>query len=123
MRPHAATFAEKNAGKTREFGKAGQIAPLPYREGTDRIRRCTSCGHITRFHWYGSRDPRFQGHLGTRWCQICAAFCPVERCTTKRGKVRSPAECRAVVPAVPRVSAPSTAGHPPTSRAAGGEAA
>ena len=95
--PRPLTLAERNAAKTRELGKAGRIAPVPYREGDSSLRRCTACGHITRFHWYDSKDRRFRGHLGRRWCQICTAFCPTECCTT--GRAHPTAETRALAPA------------------------
>ncbi len=113
MSSHAPTNAERNAEKTRQLGRAGPIAPLPYREGVDHVRRCTACGHITRFHWYDSGDLRFRDHPGTRWCQICTAFCPVERCTTKRGKARAPADCRAVDSVASRVLGSSAPGVAP----------
>ncbi len=80
----APTIAQRNAARTRELGKAGRIAPVPFTEGESKVRRCTSCGHITRFHWHDRGDRRFEGRPGTRWCQICAAFCPVEWCTSGR---------------------------------------
>ncbi len=129
MSSHAPTIAERNAEKTRQLGRAGPIAPVPYREGVDHVRRCTACGHITRFHWYDSGDPRFRGHPGTRWCQICTAFCRVERCTSKRGRSRAPAaptapaDCRAVETDPPRVPSPPGPTQPPDKRATGGEPA
>jgi hypothetical protein len=80
----ALIIAERNAVKTRELGKAGRVPPLPFIEGKAKVRRCTTCGHVTRFHGYDRDDPSFRGHPGTRWCQICTAFCPVERCTSGR---------------------------------------
>lgn len=86
------TIAQRNAARARELGRAGRIAPVPYTEGESKVRRCTSCGHITRFHWHDRYDLRFEGHPKTRWCQICTAFCPVERCTSGRAHTgQSPA--------------------------------
>ncbi len=114
------TIAERSAATARELGLEGRIAPVPFNEGADRVRRCTACGHITRSHWYDSDDPRFEGRTGTRWCQVCTAFCPLERCTTKRGRARAPArspvsppDCRAVESYLAVAATPPTTVYPP----------
>jgi len=80
----ALSIAERIAAKTRELGKAGRVPPLPFIEGEVKVRRCTACGHITRFHGSDRDEPRSRGHPGTRWCQIWTALRPVERCTSGR---------------------------------------
>lgn len=116
------TIAERNAERARDLGWADRVAPVPFREGQDRVRRCTGCGHIPRAHWYDSGDSRFKSHPGTRWCQICGAFCQRERSTTGRGRVRAPADCRAVRSEPAQVPAPSRAETVPIPAANGGEA-
>jgi len=85
--PPLPAISVRNAERTRELGRSGRIRPVPFNEGTDRVCRCTRCGHITRFHWFDAKDPRFfSGHPRTRWCQVCMAFCPAAQCTAARGR-------------------------------------
>jgi hypothetical protein len=46
--------------------------------------RCGACWHRTAAHWYDRSDHRFKDRPGTRWCQMCGAFCPAASCLSPK---------------------------------------
>jgi hypothetical protein len=52
--------------------------------GSNEGWRCGECWHRTATHWYARTDPRFQGHPGTRWCQMCGEYCSVASCLSAK---------------------------------------